>query len=224
MNECTIKLAGAHLHPLDTGALHWPERNLLVVADLHLGKSARIARRTGTFLPPYESRDTLARLSSDLDKTSARRVICLGDSFDDLDAATQLSDEDAMTLLRLQAGRDWIWIEGNHDPGPVALGGSHLAELIEGPLTFRHIAQPESNGEVSGHFHPKARLLARGRSISRPCFLYDVARLILPAYGTYTGGLSWTASPIRTLLQPEAQAVLLGKPLRRVPVPQGDAA
>ena len=91
-------------------------------------------------------------------------------------------------ITRLQAGRRWVWIEGNHDPGPVDLGGSHLAELPLPPLTFRHIAQGGARGEVSGHYHPKASVPARGRSISRPAFLYDSDRLILPAYGTYTGG------------------------------------
>ncbi len=218
MNECVVPFAGATLLPRPSGALHWPDQGLLVVSDLHLGKSDRIARRTGTLLPPYETRDTLVRLAGDLDHTGARTVICLGDSFDDLAAANSLDDAELMDLARLQAGRQWIWIEGNHDPGPVALGGTHLAEVKIGPLTFRHIATEET-AEISGHYHPKAQIRASGRSVSRPCFLYDETRLILPAFGTYTGGLKWTDPALRALFKGPAFAALTGTPVRRVPVP-----
>ena len=218
MNECVISIAGAKLHPLPSGALHWPDKRVLVVSDLHFGKSDRIARRTGALLPPYETRDTLARLAAELDRTAARTVICLGDSFDDLAASESLDDAEAMDLARLQAGRDWIWIEGNHDPGPLNLGGTHLTEYRIGPLVFRHIAT-DGSGEISGHFHPKAEIRASGRTVSRPCFLYDAARLILPAFGTYTGGLRWTDPAFRQLFVGPTFAALTGTPVRKVPVP-----
>jgi metallophosphoesterase superfamily enzyme len=56
-------------------------------------------------------------------------------------------------------------------------------------VVFRHIADPAATGEISGHYHPKARLRTRAGSITRRCFLLDDRRMILPAYGTYTGGL-----------------------------------
>ena len=220
MNECVISLAGADLSPQPSGALHWPDEGVLVVSDLHFGKSDRIARRTGSLLPPYETRDTLARLSADLDRTGARTVICLGDSFDDLAAVDSLDEAEAMDIRRLQAGREWIWIEGNHDPGPVDLGGAHLAEHRIGTLVFRHIATGET-GEISGHFHPKAEIQTTGRRVSRPCFLYDDTRLILPAYGTYTGGLRWTDPALRAHFKGSAFAMLTGTPVRKVPVPWG---
>ena len=102
---------------------------------------------------------------------------------------------DALWLTRLMAGRDWIWIEGNHDAGPVEIGGSHRAEMPLGPLTFRHIADATQSGEVSGHFHPKLRLGGQ----SRPCFLLDAKRLIMPAFGAYTGGLDVRAPEISSL-------------------------
>ncbi|MEM9974635.1 MAG: ligase-associated DNA damage response endonuclease PdeM [Pseudomonadota bacterium] len=219
MNNCEITLCGTRLSPLASGALHWADRSLLCLSDLHLGKSDRIARRTGAMMPPYETRDALMRIEADLAATSARTVICLGDSFDDLAAAESLDEDERLWLARLQAGRRWIWIEGNHDPGPVDLGGTHLAELREGPLVFRHIAKPGARGEVSGHYHPKARIVARGRQISRACFLFDTERLILPAYGTYTGGLIWTAPELRGLFGREAQAALVGETLHVLPVP-----
>lgn len=211
-------LAGAELWLLPSGALHWPAEAMLVVSDLHLGKSERYARRGGALLPPYETRDTLARLDADIQRTAARSVLCLGDSFDDAAAAEALAEEDLLWLMRLMAGRRWLWIEGNHDPGPLALGGTHLASHRAGPLVFRHIAQAGATGEISGHYHPKATVSARGTSLTRPCLLIDEARAILPAYGTYTGGLSCTDPALSALMRAEARAVLLGSPPRAVPM------
>ncbi|MES2436016.1 MAG: ligase-associated DNA damage response endonuclease PdeM [Pseudomonadota bacterium] len=210
-----FSLASAELHALPSGALHWPAERLLVVSDLHFGKSERLARRGGTLLPPFETRDTLQRLDDDLEATGARRVICLGDSFDDLHAAEAMDPTDQLWLTRLMAGREWVWIEGNHDAGPFALGGSHRAELKIAQLAFRHIATAETP-EISGHYHPKLRLAGQVRR----CFLLDAQRVILPAYGSYTGGL-WSHDPALTaLMQPQALAVAIGKTALALPMPR----
>ncbi len=206
-------LAGETLHALPSGALYWPAQALLCVSDLHFGKSERLARRGGALLPPYETRATLEKLESDIDRTAPARVICLGDSFDDLAAADGLADEARLRLARLMAGRDWTWIEGNHDAGPVDIGGTHRATVTLGPLTFRHIADPAESGEISGHYHPKARI----KGTSRPCFLLDANRLILPAYGTYTGGLRTDDAALQSLMQKGALAILTGH--RAIPAP-----
>jgi DNA ligase-associated metallophosphoesterase len=220
MNGLPFPFAGEILTALPSGALHWPARRLLCVSDLHLGKSERMARRGGPILPPYEARETLTRLDADIRATEPETVICLGDSFDDLDAMRALEDQARAMLTTLMAGRRWIWIEGNHDAGPVDLGGSHLEQHREGSLTFRHIAAPDATGEISGHYHPKARLPLKPRSLTRPCFLRDDTRLILPAYGTYTGGLHSDRPPLSTLMGPGAQAILLANPPLAVPMPR----
>ncbi|MDD9706838.1 MAG: ligase-associated DNA damage response endonuclease PdeM [Paracoccaceae bacterium] len=213
-------LAGETLHALPSGALHWPAQGLLAVSDLHFGKSERRVRRGGMALPPYEVQDTLTRLQADLDATRATTVICLGDSFDDLAAQDGLTDDARLWIARLQAGRRWIWAEGNHDPGPVDLGGTHLAELRLPPLTFRHIADPAGQGEISGHYHPKAQIRTRAGTLSRPAFLIDASRVILPAYGTYTGGLRSTDAVLDALMAPDAIAVLTGRQAVAVPMPR----
>lgn len=221
MTAYAFDFHGAALRALPSGGLHWPDQDVLVVSDLHFGKSARLSAVGGAQLPPYETRETLTNLEADLIATQARKVICLGDSFDapSLDAA--LPEQDRLSIARLQAGRDWIWIEGNHDPGPVGFGGAHLAQLQIGPLTFRHIAQPTCSGEISGHYHPKARLSLRGRSLSRPCFLVDQDRIIAPAYGAYTGGLRSDAAALSALMRPGAKAVLTGPAPCAIPMPRG---
>ncbi len=216
MNAYAFPFAGEILLALPSGALHWPSQALLCISDLHLGKTERLARRGGALLPPYETRETLCRLESDLTATDARQVVCLGDSFDDDAAARGLGEDEAGWLSRLMAGRDWTWIAGNHDPAPLAFSGSHRAEVRLGPLTFRHIAGADPDAEISGHYHPKASIAGR----SRPCFLIDEARVILPAYGCYTGGLRSSNSVLTALMQPGSRAVLTGKRALVLPMPR----
>lgn len=220
MNTYAFTFHGADLRALPSGALHWPACSLLVVSDLHLGKSARLSAVGGAQLPPYETRETLQRLDADLAATGARRVICLGDSFDAPGIDAALPEDDLTWLTRLQAGRDWTWIAGNHDPAPVTLKGHHRAEHREAALIFRHIAAAEGTAEVSGHYHPKARLCARGRTLTRPCFLVDEVRLILPAYGAYTGGLSCDSPVLSALMGATALAILTGPRPVAIPMPR----
>ncbi|MEM8729618.1 MAG: ligase-associated DNA damage response endonuclease PdeM [Pseudomonadota bacterium] len=220
MNAHTFTLAGARLTALPSGALWWEDKSLLCVSDLHFGKAERHARRGGAPLPPYETKDTLLRLAEVISQTGARQVICLGDSFDDLTAAHALPEQDRLSLAGLQAGRRWIWIEGNHDPGPVDMGGTHLSALSLHGLTFRHIAQPGANGEISGHYHPKAQVKTRLRTISRPAFLVDCNRVILPAFGTFTGGLRSSTPGLSDLMRPDALAILTGAKALAVPMPR----
>lgn len=209
-------LHGETLHLLPSGALYWPARKTLAVSDLHLGKSERLARRGGSLLPPYETQATLEKLDRDLEQTAAEAVICLGDSFDDLAAAQGIEESARLWLTRLIAGRDWTWITGNHDPGPIDLGGSHRAELRLAPFTFRHIADPAETAEISGHYHPKARLAGQ----SRPAFLADAKRMILPAYGVYTGGLRSHDAALTGLMAKDALAFLTGPRVLAIPMPR----
>lgn len=210
MNGHPFALAGAALVARPSGALWWPAARLLAVADLHLGKAERMARRGGPLLPPYETADTLARLAAEVDALAPATVLCLGDSFDDLEAAAALGEAARLALARLAAGRLWVWIAGNHDAGPVDVAGSGRGDWRQGPLVFRHIAAAPgagpAAGEISGHFHPKARI----GGLSRPCFLIDAGRAILPAFGTYTGGLAADSPVLAALLRPPARAVLTG--------------
>ena len=217
MNSHDFILQGQTLTALPSGALLHAAARILCVSDLHLGKSDRIARRSGLMLPPYETQATLDKLHADIDATTPGTVICLGDSFDDLAAADTLTDDTRLWLLRLQAGRRWIWVEGNHDAGPVDLGGEHLGHVQAGGLVWRHIAEPDAAAEVSGHYHPK---LALPGCPARACFLYDSQRVILPAYGTYTGGLHCSSPALQTLFAAPAFAILTGRKAILAPMPR----
>jgi uncharacterized protein len=164
----------------------------LIVADLHLEKGSAFAAR-GVPLPPYDTRATIRRLAETVARLAPSRVVALGDSFHDLgaDGRMHAADADALAAL-VGAVPEWIWIEGNHDPEPPArFGGRTLPELALGPLLLRHEpAVGSAPGEVAGHLHPCAKVSAGGRTVRRRCFLSDGARLILPAFGAYAGGLN----------------------------------
>lgn len=184
-------------------ALYWPAEQALLVADLHLEKASFFAR-TGQMLPPYDSRETLERLALAVRQTGARRVFALGDNFHDSRGPDRLEPHAAGMLGALTRALDWVWITGNHDPhlGDGA-GGTRLEELVLGGLALRHQAIPGTReAEVSGHFHPRLMIEARGRRIARPCAVRGGNRLILPAFGALTGGMSAGDPAILSALQP----------------------
>ncbi len=212
-------LSGAALSARGSGALWWEDERLLCVADLHLGRSGRLARRGGPLLPPYETEATLDRLAAEIAHLDPAVVICLGDSFDDDASVGELAPAALARLATLMAGRHWVWVSGNHDPAPVTLGGAHTDLLAMGPLTFRHEARSgDVSGEISGHYHPKLRLSLRGRQIARACFLQDARRVILPAFGAYTGGLAADHPALAGLIGADGAAILTGDPCLRLPL------
>lgn len=187
----SIDFAGEPLIPLPCGALHWPARNILLVADLHLEKASHFARR-GWPLPPYDSQATLLRLQAALAHTAATTLIALGDSFHDAHGPSRLPPPAREALAAIAARTQILWITGNHDnDSAVSLHGTAHTELRLGPLTLRHEAEPADPApELSGHFHPKITIHHKGRTISRRCFALSPTKLILPAYGSLAGGLN----------------------------------
>jgi DNA ligase-associated metallophosphoesterase len=184
-----IVLAGVPLLADPRGALYWQQHGLLAVADLHLEKGSSFAAR-GQLLPPYDTATTLARVSHLAADYAPRCIVALGDSFHDGGGPGRLCDNDRDNLRALQRGRDWIWITGNHDPEPAdGIGGVFHKTLKIGALTLRHEPNGDS-GEISGHLHPVARIAHRGRAVSRRCFAADETRLVMPAFGAFTGGLN----------------------------------
>ena len=184
-----VVLAGVTLIADSDGALYWPEQGLLAVADLHLEKGSSFAAR-GVLLPPYDTAATLARLGRLVAHDAPRCVVALGDSFHDGGGPSRLTAQDRENLRGFQRGRDWIWITGNHDPEPASgIGGAFHKTLAIDGLNFRHLPSG-AVGEICGHLHPVARVSHRGRTVSRRCFVADKTRMVMPAFGAFTGGLN----------------------------------
>jgi hypothetical protein len=204
-----LSFAGETFSATGGGALYWPRCEALLVADLHLEKASWFAAG-GQFLPPYDSHATLSALERDIAVTGAKRLLCLGDSFHDRFGCDRLPQDARALLLSLTARLDWTWIIGNHDPGFADHCGGSLAEELEiDGLVLRHEAeQDEERAEISGHFHPKLRLQIRGRQVARRCFVASERKLILPAFGSLTGGLDAAHPEIMRNVGPAAAALV----------------
>lgn len=185
-----FSFAGETFAASPEGALHWPAQDALLVADLHLEKASWFAR-LGQFLPPYDSVATLIALSAIVRDTGARKLFCLGDSFHDRFGCDRLSDQARDLLLEMTSRLEWTWILGNHDLGFADhCGGILIEELPVAGIVLRHEAdRHDCRPEISGHYHPKYRVNVRGRHVSRRCFVASDTKLILPAFGSLTGGL-----------------------------------
>ncbi|PTM39273.1 ligase-associated DNA damage response endonuclease PdeM [Bosea sp. 124] len=194
-----------------SGALWLPEERTLVVADLHLEKGSAYAAR-GVFLPPYDSTATLASLTAAILRHAPARVIALGDSFHDRGAETRISETDLATLRGLQAGRDWLWLTGNHDPQISRAMGGDTAETVSlAGVSLRHEPDAREAGfEIAGHLHPAAKVRMRGRALRRRCFALSPRRCVMPAMGAYAGGLNLCDDAFRPLLGASFSAHLLG--------------
>jgi DNA ligase-associated metallophosphoesterase len=203
-----VSMCGKAFVAHKSGALYWPGERALIVADLHLERGSRFAA-SGQMLPPYDTRDTLAKLADLIDQFDPETVIALGDSLDDPGAASRMDVSDVETLHLLQEDRDWIWITGNHDPViDRALGGYVIPELEVAGITLRHEPHDgEVTHEIAGHFHPAARVVLHGTSLRRPCFVGNGLRLVMPAFGTYTGGLNILDVAFEPLLGTDGLAV-----------------
>ncbi|GAA4042838.1 ligase-associated DNA damage response endonuclease PdeM [Parerythrobacter jejuensis] len=213
-----VSFAGQEMFLTQSNALYWPAEQALLVADLHLEKASFYARH-GQMLPPYDSRETLERVADAVKLTGARRVITLGDNFHDVEGTASLEPHAAGVLEALTRSLDWIWITGNHDETMHRTYGGDMAEELEvSGIVLRHQARRgETRPELSGHYHPKMRVRVRQRHISRPCAVRAISdgadRMILPAFGTLTGGMDAGDPEILKVLQP-ARAIDALVPVR----------
>jgi uncharacterized protein len=204
-----FSFCGVELAALTAGALYWPARGALLVADLHLEKASWFAGR-GQMLPPYDSIATLTELTAIREATQAREIWCLGDSFHDRAGCTRLPADARARLLDLTAVTRWTWITGNHDAAlSDPCGGMVRDEAEVDGLVLRHEADPaDPRPELSGHFHPKLRLSLRGRHVARRCFVASGTKLILPAFGALTGGMDADDPVILRAVGARAQALV----------------
>lgn len=194
-----------------SGAIFLAADGILVVADLHLEKGSSLARR-GSMLPPYDTQATIAALADVIDHYAPRRVVALGDSFHDRHGPDRLGAPERAALAALVAGRDWVWVTGNHDPVlPPNLGGEVVQSCAVGPLVLRHHPAHGACSELAGHLHPVAKVVLYGRGVRARAFLTDGSRCVLPAFGAYAGGLNACAAPFGPLFPDGFVAHVIGR-------------
>ena len=201
-----IVLGGVELIPDLSGALYVPNYETLIIADLHLEQGSSLARR-GIHVPPYDTAMTLKLLEDVVSTINPKRLIFLGDSFHDGEGETRLDDSQIIALRNITNSFETLWIVGNHDPEPPQfLGGQGAHTIALGPLTLRHEPSPrlDQTIEIAGHLHPGCGVNQRGRRLYGKCFVGDDTRLIMPAFGAYTGGLAITSKAFAGLFNEAA--------------------
>ena len=176
---------------LDAGlALYWPEQEVLVVSDLHLEKSTFLTQ-FGSAVAPYDTLDTLVRLDRLRDRYRPKSLILLGDSFHDRAAWERLEPAARDSVLAIcNAVETCHLVEGNHDLGMDASGLNFREEVVLGGLVFRHEPDDSGRPQVIGHFHPAISTELRGHRLRGKCFAVNGRMLVMPAFGSFTGGLS----------------------------------
>jgi DNA ligase-associated metallophosphoesterase len=211
-NTVEFRLGDTFVAALPDGALWVAESKTLIVSDVHFEKGAAFARR-GQMLPPYDTHAALLKLTDLMLRLQPDTIVSLGDSFHDRLGPVTMDGRDRELLQLLMSRCDWVWVEGNHDgKSPETLGGVVRDTLHLGALVLRH--EPTNGaapGEIAGHLHPCAKVSGRGRSVRRRCFAFDGERLVMPAFGEFTGGLNLRDEAFAPLFPNGALALVLGK-------------
>ena len=214
-----IALGGLDFIPDLSGALYVPEFKALLVADLHLEKGSSLAKR-GVHLPPYDTRESIMQLQSVITVVKPEQLIFLGDSFHDGEARLRIDADDLATLRAIASTHRTIWITGNHDPAPPSdIDGVIMTEVALGPVTLRHEPQAlqADEMEIAGHLHPAASVAQRGRRIRCRCFMADDRRIVMPAFGSYTGALNVSSEAFGGLFADYTVWMLGARAIHRLP-------
>ncbi len=174
------------LHPL--GVAYWPEQEILLVADVHLGKVSHF-RKHGSAVPYQaivENFDRLDRIRKDFDP---EHIIFLGDLFhSSLNMEWQIFEE-WVTSIDNQVHL----VAGNHDIiSPLRyqeLGIQIYQKLkIEKFILTHHPEEHDGLFNLCGHVHPGYKLFGFGRQMLKlPCFYKSTNQMIFPAFGEFTG-------------------------------------
>jgi uncharacterized protein len=191
--EVTIDIRGECLTLLPERGVYWSASQTLFIADPHWGKAATF-RAGGIPVPSGTTHESVSRMDRLLDRTSARRIIFLGDL---LHAREGRSREMFGALSRWRESRrdvELMLVRGNHDkragdpPGELRIRCED-APFVMTPFVLDHHPRPSADGYVlAGHVHPGIRMHGAGRqSLRLPCFFFGSNVAILPAFGDFTG-------------------------------------
>ena len=189
MKHYKIKFAGETLEILPSGTIFWPSEQILIVSDLHLEKGSSFNHK-GTFLPPYDSLDTISRLEEIIKKTSPKKILLLGDTIHDKTGLLRMSDEVKENFFSLFKKITLILISGNHDEELLYNNIELIPFYKLKKIFFIHQLTNDKNFQICGHFHPMVDTKFKGIRIRASCFVVSKYKIILPSFGTFTGGLN----------------------------------
>ena len=152
----------------------------------------------------------MARLLDIMEFSACDKLVLLGDTFHDRGGYDRLSPKAKTLFNEIRERYEIIWIIGNHDGAFVPEKTKPYQELDIENITFRHEAIQNNDFEISGHYHPKATLNLRGKKVSRPCYMIGKTKIIMPSFGTFTGGMDITKPPLIKIVPTPFTAHLTG--------------
>ncbi|STX52075.1 metallophosphoesterase, DNA ligase-associated [Legionella busanensis] len=190
------------------GVIYWPAQQLIIVADLHLEKGSYYAKR-GNPLPLYDTWDTLKRLEHVIDYFKPKILLSLGDNLHDPNAFLRINNSAQKLLKHISTRLDkWIWLMGNHDKKVILSFATNIYFCTYWKLesiTFTHDFLPNTPYQIVGHYHPKLKI----KKITGKCFLVNQNKIVMPSFGSYTGGLDIKSDNFEKLMQDEIFNVYL---------------
>ena len=182
-----ISHQGHHFHLLPERALFLPEHHSLVLSDVHLGKAVTFQQH-GLPIPSGDDKKDLSRISHLISKTQAKRLIIAGDLLHS--PLGNVSELVSSWLSKLTV--ETTLVMGNHDAR--ARSNTLPLEIVDsrelGILTILHDPDDAVEGfTLCGHLHPAVRIKDSPRSMIRSeCFWVRENSLVLPSFGSFTGG------------------------------------
>lgn len=192
----------------------------LVIADLHLGKSATFRSR-GVPIPAGVTQHDLDRLSSVLATTRATRLVVIGDLIHDKDGRSKDTLRAISNWCNAHASVEFTLVRGNHDTRagdpPIEWGFRCVdGPMLIGPFALQHHPGIHDTRYVlAGHLHPHVTVRGSARqSLRLPCFAFGKRGAILPAFTTFTGGGAYERNEDDELYVIADSEVLPARPVR----------
>ncbi|MGE4481638.1 metallophosphoesterase [Acidocella sp.] len=193
-----------------SGAAFWPAKRVLIVSDLPASSAPPSLRDASA----YNTRAALERLTRLVRLYRPSRLIALGNAFSAGGGPVCLTKDERARLEAVGREAQIIWVAQAQSTVASDLPGLRAEEHREGPFVFRHEAVQRLGAreiEISGHYRPRASIDTRGKHVSRPCFVMDSHRLVLPAFGNPHGGLDVHAPAIAQFFPHGLRVFLLGQ-------------
>lgn len=171
-----------------SGAMHWPEKEIVFISDVHLGKVMHF-RKNGIALPPNSIHGNFKQLTKVVEKFNPKTIIFLGDLFHSSINTEWTLFEDWAS----QINSNIILVAGNHDiispQKYIDINIKVVSEITVGTFLLTH--HPEERDEFfnfCGHIHPGVKLRGFGKQVlNLSCFFRKPMQLIFPAFGEFTG-------------------------------------
>lgn len=186
-----VECSGEQLVLSKERAVYWEREKMLIISDLHIGKSAHF-RRSGIQVPDTVGLTDLQRLTALLKEYPAEILLVTGDMFhNNLNSDANAFLEWRKAYLSLKV----VLVKGNHDAlrneDYEALGIEvHTKELLCAPFRFIHDKPSEIDGyyNITGHIHPGVVIYGKARQqLKFPCFYFAEHCLVMPAFSVFTG-------------------------------------